>query len=75
MQPAVPGSSNLSVGVGDGSPALARSVGSLRHHVLAGLPGAPDDTDVQLTFSLTNVMKAPNLSEYTGELAPRWKRA
>ncbi len=69
--PPAPGSSNLTVGVGDGSPALSRSVGSLRMRVLTGAPGGPDDTDVQLTFSLTNVMKASNLSEYTGELRPQ----
>jgi hypothetical protein len=69
--PPSPGSPNLTVGVGDGSPALSRSVGSVRMRVLTGAPGAPDDTDVQLTFSLTNVMKASDLSEYTGELRPQ----
>jgi hypothetical protein len=58
--PPAPGSPNLTVGVGGGSPALARSVGSVRLGVLAA--------DVQLTFSLTNVMKVSDLSEYTGEL-------
>jgi Tol biopolymer transport system component len=66
--PPAPESPNLTVGVGDGSPALSRSVGSVRMSVLTGDPGAPDDTDVQLMFSITNVMKASDLSEYTGEL-------
>ena len=45
-----------------------RSVGSLLVKVLAGAPGGADDTDVQLRFSLTNVMNASDLSEYTGGL-------
>jgi TolB protein len=65
--PPAPGSSNLTVGVGDGSPALARSVGAVRLNVL-GMPAPPEDSDVRIRFSLTNVMKASDLSEYTGEL-------
>ena len=34
----------------------------------AGHAGPPDDADVRIRFSLTNVMKASDLSEYTGEL-------
>jgi WD40-like Beta Propeller Repeat len=66
--PPQPGSSYLTVGVGDGSPALARSTGSVRMDVQLGAPGAPEDSDVLLRFSLTNVMRASDLSEYTGEL-------
>ena len=61
-------SPNLTVGVGDGSPALARSVGSVRFGVLPGVPGPPDDADVRIRFSLSNVMRASDLSEYTGDL-------
>ena len=32
------------------------------------LPGAPNDADVFIRFSITNVMRAADLSEYTGEL-------
>jgi hypothetical protein len=71
--PPQPGSSNLTVGTGDGSPALARSVGFLRLAVSPGAPGGPDDTDVGIRFSLSNVMRASDLSEYTGELRTRVK--
>jgi TolB protein len=66
--PPVPGSSNLTVGVGDGSLAFSRSVGHVRVVVHPGVPGGVDDTDVGIRFSLSNVMKASDLSEYTGEL-------
>ena len=66
--PPAPGSPNLTVGVGDGSPALSRSVGNVRLAVLPGAPGGVDDTDVRIRFSLSNVMNASDLSEYTGEL-------
>jgi hypothetical protein len=66
--PPQPGSSNITVGVGDGSPAFAKSVGSLRMDVLTGPAGPPDDTDVRLKLSITNVMKQTDLSDYTGEL-------
>ena len=36
--------------------------------VLLGAPGPPEDSDVVIRFSLTNVMRASDLSEYTGEL-------
>jgi Tol biopolymer transport system component len=65
--PPAPESSNLTVGVGDGSPALSRSVGAVRLNV-QGMPAPPEDSDVRIRFSLTNVMKASDLSEYTGEL-------
>ncbi len=66
--PVQPGSPNLTVGVGDGSPAFARSVGHVRIAVNPGVPGGVDDTDVGIRFSLSNVMKVSDLSEYTGEL-------
>ncbi len=69
--PPVPASPNLTVGVGDGSPALSRSVGHVRLAVVAGVPGGVDDTDVRIRFSLSNVMKTSDLSEYTGELRTR----
>jgi TolB protein len=66
--PPQPGSPNLTVGVGDGDPALSRSVGYMRIAVWPGAPGGPDDTDARVRFNLTNVMRASDLSEYTGEL-------
>ena len=66
--PVQPGSTHLTVGSGDGSPALARSSGFVRIEVLVGVPGAPEDADVGLRFSLTNVMRVADRSEYTGQL-------
>ena len=40
----------------------------MRLAVVPGVPGGADDTDVRIRFSLSNVMKASDLSEYTGEL-------
>src|SRR4029450_3755158 len=65
--PPSPGSSNLTVGIGDGNVALSRSVGAVRLNVV-GMPAPPEDSDVRIRFSLTNVMKASDLSEYSGEL-------
>jgi hypothetical protein len=66
--PVGPESPNLIAGVGDGNVALSKSVGSVGMRVLAGAPGGPDDSDVELRFSLTNVMNISGLSDYTGEL-------
>jgi TolB protein len=66
--PPAPGSSRLTIGVGDGSPAFARGSGGLRMDVIVGDPGPPHDSDVNIRFTLTNVMRASDLSEYTGEL-------
>ena len=48
--------------------ACARPSGSVRLDVRLGTAGAPNDADVYIRFSLTNVMRAADLSEYTGEL-------
>jgi Tol biopolymer transport system component len=69
--PPRPGSSSLTVGVGDGSPAFGRSIGYLRLAVNPGVPGGVDDADVRIRLSLSNVMRASDLSEYTGELRVR----
>jgi Tol biopolymer transport system component len=58
---------NLTLGVGDGNPALGRSEGYLKL-VVVGTPGPPEDSDASIRFQLTNVMHASDLSEYTGEL-------
>lgn len=69
--PPVPGSPNLTIGVGDGDPAFARSIGFVRVAVWPGAPGGPDDTDARVQFRLTNVMRTSDPSEYTGELRAR----
>lgn len=66
--PPQPGSSHLTVGVGDGHPALARSTGFVRLKVFPGAPGGVDDTSARLRLGLTNVMRAADRSDYTGEL-------
>ena len=65
--PPQPGSPNLTVGVGDGSPAFSRSIGFVRFVVDRGAVAA-DNEDVRIRFSLSNVMRTSDLSEYTGEL-------
>ena len=52
-----------------------RSIGFVRLAVNAGVPGGADDTDVRIRFSLTNVMRTSDLSEYTGELRAQHGRA
>ena len=66
--PPHPTSPHVTVGTGDGSPALARSTGFVRMAVIVGSGGPPDDADVSLTLQLTNVMHVADLTEYTGEL-------
>ena len=53
-----PESSNLTIGVGDGSPAFARGEGFLRMDVVVGAPGPPEDSDVGIRLRVTNVMRA-----------------
>ena len=69
--PPQPGSPNLTVGVGDGSLAFAKSEGFLRMDVMVGTPGPPDNADVSIRLRLTNVMNLSGLSDYTGELQAR----
>jgi Tol biopolymer transport system component len=61
-------SPTLTVGVGDGSLAFSRSVGSVRLAALPGVPGGIDDADMALRLSITNVMRKSDLSDYPGEL-------
>jgi dipeptidyl aminopeptidase/acylaminoacyl peptidase len=60
--------SNLTIGVGDGAPLPAKSIGSVRLDLVPGTSGPPDDSDVYIRFSLTNVSVSWNSSDYTGEL-------
>jgi Tol biopolymer transport system component len=61
--PVVQHSTNLTIGIGDGNPALARSVGHVLVRVIAG--------DVPIALNITNVMSLSDLSDYTGELEGR----
>jgi dipeptidyl aminopeptidase/acylaminoacyl peptidase len=68
--PPIAASPNLTVGVGDGDPATARSIGFVRLRVVRGAPGGADDADVVIRFSLSNVMWSSDLTDYTGILQP-----
>jgi Tol biopolymer transport system component len=61
----------LTIGSGDGSPALARSIGWLRFQAVTGAPGPPNDSDVNVRAQITNVMNQSDLSDYTGQLRAR----
>jgi Tol biopolymer transport system component len=47
---------------------IGRSTGFMRLKSNNGVPGGEDDTDVRMRLRLTNVMRASDLSEYTGEI-------
>jgi hypothetical protein len=64
-------SQNLTIGVGDGTPPQAKSIGSLLAVVHPGAPGPPNDSDVSLSLSIGNVYQRSDLSDYTGELEAR----
>jgi len=66
--PPVPESPNLTVGVGDGNPAPALSIGFVRLSVRPGVPGGVDDAEVVIRSRLSNVMRTSDLSEYPGAL-------
>jgi hypothetical protein len=68
----------VTVGTPDANGAAANSTGFTKISVLVGTPGPPDDSDVRLTSSLTDVRCKPNVAtcgspipggpDYTGEL-------
>jgi hypothetical protein len=65
-------SSELTVGSPDSNGQPAKSEASLRVDAIAGAPATPaDEADVQLTISITDVRRADNLADYTGEVHPR----
>ena len=77
--PPVQSSTSLTVGSPDANGAGANSVGSIRIKVIVGIPGPPDDSDVALTGSVSDVRCLPGNSacgaanaasgaDYTGEL-------
>jgi Tol biopolymer transport system component len=61
-------SPNLTVSQGN---ARLRSSGLVRLDAIVGAPGPPDDSDIRITFSLTNVMKASDFADYGGDLRAR----
>jgi len=69
-------SAHLTVGTPDANGSAASSVGSVRYGVHVGVPGLPEDSDVRLTFSLSDVRCRVSivtcsegaLSDYTGEV-------
>jgi hypothetical protein len=77
--PPVQSSTSVTVGEPTANGAAANSVGFIRISVLVGVPGPPDDSDVNLVMSITDVRcKAGNAAcgaanaadgaDYTGEL-------
>ena len=65
--PPQPASPNLTLG-GSGGASPAKSSGYMRIDALVGAPGPPDGSDAYVTVSLSNVMRASDLGDYTGEL-------
>jgi uncharacterized repeat protein (TIGR01451 family) len=61
-------SSFLTVGTPDANGAAPKSIGSLDEKVVPGDSTPPDEADVVLTVSLTDVRRQADLSDYTGEL-------
>lgn len=67
--PPAPESSRIHIGVGDGDPAPAKSIGFLLLKSVVGYSGdEEDDSDISIRTSITNVMNASDRSDYTGEL-------
>jgi hypothetical protein len=77
--PPVQSSNAVTVGSPDANGAPANSVGSVRIAVIVGTPGLPEDSDVRLTGSITDVRckagttacgsaNAADGADYTGEL-------
>jgi hypothetical protein len=64
-QPATP---TITVGGNGGGGPPAKSTGYFRIDAIAGTAGPPDTADAVVTVSLSNVMRASDLSDYTGEL-------
>jgi hypothetical protein len=67
--PPVPASDYLTVGTPDANGAAANSVGSLKLKVRPGDPSTTaDEADISIGFSLSDVRKQSDLSDYAGEL-------
>ena len=67
--PPVQRSDHLTVGSPDANGKTASSEGSLRLSVFVGNPSTPaDEADVNVAFSLTDVRRQADLSDYAGEV-------
>ncbi len=63
----VPTSDYLTVGTPDANGQVANSIGSMKMRVILGNPSTPaDEADIAVDFSLTDVRKQSDLSDYTG---------
>jgi subtilisin family serine protease len=59
----------LTAGTGDANGQASNSVGSVRYAAQAGNPSTPaNEADVSLVFSLTDVRRRSDLSDYTGQV-------
>ena len=56
------------LGIGDGNPVPARSIGSVLLKALLFTPGPEDDADVSIDVRITHVLNASDHADYTGEL-------
>ena len=62
-------SAALTVGVGDGNPTPARSIGFARVAVRAGDPATPgNEADLRVRFEITDVRRRSDLADYQGEV-------
>jgi hypothetical protein len=67
--PPAQASSELTVGSPDANGAAASSTGFVKLQPLVGIPSTPaDEADVKVNFSLTDVRRRSDLTDYTGEL-------
>ena len=67
--PPVPTSGYVTVGTADANGKPANSTGSVKLSVIVGTPSTPaDEADIKIAFSLTDVRKQSDLSDYAGEL-------
>jgi hypothetical protein len=66
--PPVQSSAQLTVGAPDSNGAGANSIGAVTYSVIVGNPTPPNDADVKLTVSMTDVRVKATLADYTGQL-------
>ena len=64
-------SSELTVGTPDANGEAVNSSGSVKVGVIAGTPGPPDEADVAVALTLTDVRNAVGLTDYAGEVQMR----
>ena len=65
-------STQLTIGTPDANARPASSIASIRLSVTPGTAGPPDDAEVGLHDSITDVRNASDLSDYTGSLEARF---